>query len=176
MRRLAKLQADSELPLWWNRSYPVNIALPLFTGTTAGGGYPAASGVLNIDTGITFFALGLEASYTVNGLLTEDDSPASLTMPESMRPRIFDATWTIRDSGTDRDWSNLAVPLSVIRTGNMGNFAVGAQARLAGGTKVTITVNPTYFDSTSTATGLKTFSSHSLQFVITGVAVKDGVL
>lgn len=176
MARLAQLQADSEVPLWWNRAYPLDIAMPLFTGSATGGGYPASFGEFNTDAGSTFFALGIEAEYTATGILAEDSSPATLTIPETLRPLIFDYTWTIRDSAFDRDWMNVAVPSYVIRLGNLGMFGIGAQARLAGGTRVSFTVNPVFFNAASTATGLKTFSSHTLQFVLTGIALKDGVL
>ncbi len=148
----------------------MDIPLPLFTGM-------AAQGVLNIDAGETFYVLGIEAPYTCIGVLSEDGStPATLTIPETLRPLIFDYTWSIRDSGDDRDWSNIAVPSEVIRTGNIGRNEIMAQKRLPGGTKVTVTINSTFFDSTSQATGLSDFTGHSLQFVLSGVSVKDGVL
>lgn len=172
--RLDKFLEDEGKCLWRERAYPVDILLPLFSGSTNNGGYPASVGVLNIEAGSTFFALGLEAPYTCSGKLSEDNSSATLTIPETLRPLIMDYTWSIRDNSTDRDWSNIPLPSSVIRTGNMGMFGLNAQARLSGGTKVTITVNQTFFDPNSTASGLKTFSSHSLQFVLTGIEVKDG--
>jgi hypothetical protein len=176
MKKLQKFEDDNEKPNWINRAYPVDIDLPLFTGSSTAGGYPASFGVFNVDSGSTFFALGIEAFYTCTGVLSEDNSPATLTLPETLRPSVFDYTWSIRDSITDRDWSNIPLPSAVIRTGNMGLFGIGAQARIGGGTRITITVNPTYFDSSSTSTGLKTFSSHSLQFILSGIAIKDGAL
>lgn len=162
--------------MWWERAYPVDISLPLFSGSAGDGGYPASVGVLNIELGTTFYVLGIEAPYTCTGNLSEDGSDATLTIPETLRPLIMDYTWTIRDNAMDRDWCNVPIPSSVIRTGNLGMFGVNAQARLSGGTKVTVTINQTFFDKNSTASGLKTFSSHSLQFVLTGISVKDGVL
>lgn len=177
MARLAKLQADSEEPLWWNRAYPLDVVMPLFSGSASGGGYPASFGEFNTDSGSTFFALGIEAPYTVSGVLAEDGvTPATLTIPESMRPAIFDYTFGIRDSASDRDWMNTPIPSYVIRMGNLGMFGIGGQARLPGGTRVSITVNPVFFDAASASTGITTFSSHNLQFVLSGIAVKDGVL
>ena len=177
MARLAQLQEESEKPLWWNRAYPLDIAMPLFTGTSSGGGYPASFGEFNTDVGATFFALGIEAIYSVSGLLAEDGtSPATIPIPESQRPIIFDYTWSIRDSASDRDWMDRPLPSYVIRTGNLGMIGIGGQARLAGGTKVQFTVNPTYFNASPTTTGIVEFSSHTLQMVLSGIAVKDGVL
>ena len=174
--RLNQLIASADKSLWWERAYPVDVDLPLFTGSSTDGGYPASIGVINIELGTTFYVLGLEAPYTCTGVLSEDDSPATLTIPETLRPSIMDYTWTIRDSSTDRDWCNIPLPSAVIRTGNLGMFGLNAQAKLSGGTRVTVTVNQTFFDANSEASGLKTFSSHSLQFVLTGISVKDGAL
>lgn len=184
--RLDKFIADEDKCLWRERSYPVDVPLPLFSGS-ANGGYPVSIGVINIDLGSTFYVLGIESSYTVTGTLLEDGfsngvtviyagSKATLTLPETIRPAIFDYTWTIRDSATDRDWCNVPLPSAVIRTGNMGYFGVAAQARVAGGTKVTVTINPTLFNQSSQLSGLYNFDSHSLQFVLTGIEVKDGAL
>lgn len=186
--RLDKFIEEGDKCLWWERAYPVDIELPLFSGASGDGGYPVSIGVINIELGSTFYVLGVESSYSVTGTLIEDGypafppnpafdgSPATLTVPETLRPFIMDYTWTIRDNATDRDWCNVPVPSAVLRSGNLGCFNQNAQARMAGGTKVTITVNQNYFNASSVESGLKTISSHSLQFVLTGIEVKDGVL
>ena len=188
--KLDKFIADGEKCLWKERAYPVDIPLPLFSGTVANGGYPVSIGVINIDLGSTFYVLGIESSYTITGKLLEDGvgdgntppgilvagSPATLTLPETIRPWVFDFTWTIRDSATDRDWCNVPLPSGVIRTGNLGYSNAGGQARVAGGTKVTVTINPTRFVTTNNLSGLYDIDSHSLQFVFTGIEVKDGAL
>lgn len=186
--KLDKFIEDQDKCLWKERVYPVDIVLPLFSGTNNTSGYPVSIGVINIELGSTFYVLGVEASYTVTGTLLEDGvgdnmggviyagSPATLTVPETLRPFIMDYTWTIRDSATDRDWCNVPIPSGVLRTGNRGYFNANAQARVAGGTKVTITVNQTFFDQNSKQSGLYELKSHSLQFVLTGVEVKDGAL
>ena len=176
---------DSGKCLWYERAYPVDIVLPLFSGTVADGGYPVSVGIINIELGATFYVLGVEASYSATGTLIEDGnqfatppfdgSPATLTVPETIRASIFDYTWTIRDSATDRDWCNAPVPSGVLRTGNLGMYGQNAQARVAGGTKITVTINPTYFSNNSLC-GLNSITSHSLQFVFTGIEVKDGAL
>lgn len=190
--RLDKFIEDEGKCLWKERSYPVDIILPLFSGNPVGtDGYPVSIGVINVDLGSTFYVLGIESSYTVTGTLLEDGvgdaggavvspgSKATLTLPETIRPFVFDYTWTIRDSATDRDWCNVPIPSGVIRTGNLGYFNAGGQARVAGGTKITVTINPTLFNNnsaTANVCGLDQLDSHSLQLVLTGIEVKDGVM
>lgn len=170
-KELEALQKDPDKPDWWNRAYPAKVTLPLSTGTVAFGQF-------TVDPGTTFFAKTIQAVYEVSGVLAEDSvTNATLVIPESMRPQVFDYTWRVRDSGTDRDWSNLPVPSSVLRGGNVNPMVfLNGQARIRGGARVQFTVNPTFFDSTSTSTGVQTVSNHSLTFVLTGVAVRDGVL
>ncbi len=173
---LLDLEADPDKPLWWNRAYVIDIPLPLFINT-------AVFGTFTVDADHEFFVLGQEAFYSATGLVTETvdvspvTSPATLVIPESLRPLIFDYTWMLHDSGTDRDWGNLPLPSSVFRNGNMHGLNYnGGQARLRGGTLVTATINPTFFDVNSTATGLSDFESHSLQIILSGIAVRKGAL
>lgn len=174
-KRLGQLEQDDERPQFYEHSYPVDIPLPLID-PSASGAYPAAYGTVEVNSGVTFFAIGVSASYTVTGVL-DDSSPATLTLPESLRPLVFDYTWMMRDNGSDRDWGNLPLPSALMRGGNMRGFRFGCgHSRMVGGSQVLITINPTFFDLNSSATGLSTFTSHSLQVELVGVEVRDGVL
>jgi hypothetical protein len=173
-KKLAQLEADDAKPQFYEHTYPVDIPLPLIDPSS--GAFPAAFGTMEVNAGVTFFPLGISASYTVTGIL-DDGSPATVTVPPSLMPLIFDYTWMMRDSSTDRDWGNISLPSSLMRGGNMTGFRFGrGHGRMSGGTQIIVTINPTFFSASSTATGLAEFTSHSLQVELVGVEVLDGVL
>jgi hypothetical protein len=173
-KRLEDLAREDDKPPFWNKAYLMTVPLPMFAPN-------AAFGSFTVDNGTTFFAKGIEAHYECSGELSQliplNNSPATLTIPETLRTLIMDYEWTIRDNGTGRDWSNLPLPSAVLRSGNVqGMWFSRGQARLRGGTLVTITTNLSFFDAASDASGLKNITSHSLQFIVTGVSFRNEVL
>lgn len=171
--QLAQLEADADKPFFWNRAYPLIVSsIPLMANNVSFAEFV-------VDQGTTFYAKSLEAHYIVSGTLAEDSSPATITIPETVRSNIFDFTWMIRDSGTARDWGNLPLPSSIIMGGNINALDfMNGQAFLPGGSKVTLTINATRYNAAeiNLYTGLSAVDSHSLRVVMTGIAVRDGAL
>jgi hypothetical protein len=180
VKRLAALSDDE---LWKNHNVVVDIKLPIAVVNGAGN---AAFGSQTIDNGWEFYCVGPpSAHYSASGVLAIDGTtPATLAIPESMRPDMFDFTWNVRDNTMGRDWCNLPMPSSVLSTGNMGfrrfngqdGTELRARAKMRGGTRIDVTINPIFFNPASFTSGLQTIVTHKLQFIFSGVYVKEGVL
>lgn len=168
-RSFENVLVDEQSWMRW-RMFPIDIPLPMVAPDVA-------TGTVSTDIGSTVFVMGIEAHYVVSGTLEEDESPASITIPETQRTKIMDYHWMLRDESTNRDWGNLPLPSSLMRSGNINPFKfMGAHARLRGGTKVTATINLDFFTSSPLLVPLVDVKSHTLQVILSGIEVKDGVL
>lgn len=130
-----------------------------------------------------FYVKSIEASYAV---FASQDVPDT-TQPgqrffigPDYRRNFFDFTWRVRDTGSDREWSNTALPSSLLMTGNVNPLLFGnGHCMLSGGTEVIIEVTPTFSGNLllkqagefQTPAALTSFKSHFLQFCFVGVEV-----
>jgi hypothetical protein len=133
-----------------------------------------------------FYVKSIEASYAIFATQRVFPDPATplpgqrFFIGPDYRRYFFDFTWRIRDTGSDREWSNTALPSGLLMTGNVNPLLFGnGHCMLSGGTEVVVEVTPTFSGSTLTGPAgefsapppLTDFKSHFLQFCFVGVEV-----
>lgn len=137
-----------------------------------------------------FYVKSIEASYAVlasQQITPTPEPPAPSSGPgqrffigPDYRRNFFDFTWRIRDTGSDREWQNTALPSQLLVTGNVNPLLFGnGHCMLSGGTEVLIEITPTFSGNLlSAAAGeatvlspLTAFKSHALQVCFVGVEV-----
>jgi hypothetical protein len=137
-----------------------------------------------------FYVKSIEASYAVlasTSITPTPEPPAPPTGPgqrffigPDYRRNFFDFTWRIRDTGSDREWQNTALPSQLLVTGNVNPLLFGnGHCMLSGGTEVLIEITPTFSGNLlSQASGefiflppLTAFKSHAIQVCFVGVEV-----
>lgn len=129
-----------------------------------------------------FFVKSIEASYAILA------SPQGVDPPEGQRffigpdyrRNFFDFTWRVRDTGSDREWQNTALPAQLLLTGNVNPLLFGnGHCMLSGGTEVLVDIVPTFsgnllrrrLSSVSQPAALEDFRSHFVQVCFVGVEV-----
>jgi hypothetical protein len=137
-----------------------------------------------------FYVKSIEASYAVlaSQVITPTPEPPAppagpgqrFFIGPDYRRNFFDFTWRIRDTGSDREWQNTALPSQLLVTGNVNPLLFGnGHCMLSGGTEVLVEITPTFSGNLlSVVSGELTFSppltafkSHALQVCFVGVEV-----
>ena len=137
-----------------------------------------------------FYVKSIEASYAVlasQPITPTPEPPAPSSGPgqrffigPDYRRNFFDFTWRIRDTGSDREWQNTALPSQLLVTGNVNPLLFGnGHCMLSGGTEVLIEITPTFSGNLLSATSgeltilspLTAFKSHAIQVCFVGVEV-----
>ena len=94
-----------------------------------------------------FFVKSIEASYAVLASQVGVDPPVGqrFFIGPDYRRNFFDFTWHVRDTGSDREWSNTALPAQLLLTGNVNPLLFGnGHCMLSGGTEVLVDIVPTF--------------------------------
>jgi hypothetical protein len=131
-----------------------------------------------------FYVKSIEASYALLGsqaLPDEGEGPGQrFFIGPDYRRNFFDFSWRIRDTGSDREWQNTALPSQLLLTGNVNPLLFGnGHCMLSGGTEVLLEIVPTFsgnllsenigeFGATPAIVNPK---SHFLQVCFVGVEV-----
>ena len=130
-----------------------------------------------------FYVKSLEASYAVFASQATPETPGPgqrFFIGPDYRRNFFDFTWRLRDTGSDREWSNTALPSQFLVTGNVNPLLFGnGHCMLSGGTEVIVEVTPTFSGNLllrnvgeqATSAPLTSFKSHFLQVCFVGVEV-----
>ena len=129
-----------------------------------------------------FFVKSIEASYAVLASQRGVDPPVGqrFFIGPDYRRNFFDFTWRVRDTGSDREWQNTALPAQLLLTGNVNPLLFGnGHCMLSGGTEVLVDIVPTFsgnilaeLDGEFFATpAIGDIRSHFLQVCFVGVEV-----
>lgn len=131
-----------------------------------------------------FYVKSVEASYAVFASQDTGEEPLPpgqrFFIGPDYRRNFFDFTWKVRDTGSDREWSNTALPSGLLMTGNVNPLLFGnGHCKLSGGTEVIVEVTPTFSGNLLTlesgefvfGAALTSFKSHFLQLSFVGVEV-----
>lgn len=74
--------------------------------------------------------------------LTEQPLSVGITLPWNDRLELFDFFWTVRDTGTDREWVDLPQPSLFGGGGYVGPFWFPRRIILGGGNRIVVGINP----------------------------------
>lgn len=129
-----------------------------------------------------FFVKSIEASYAVLASQQGVDPPVGqqFFIGPDYRRNFFDFTWRVRDTGSDREWQNTALPAQLLLTGNVNPLLFGnGHCMLSGGTEVLVDIVPTFsgnllrrrLATSLPSTALEDFRSHFVQVCFVGVEV-----
>jgi hypothetical protein len=130
-----------------------------------------------------FYVKSIEASYAIfaSQELEEGAGPGQrFFIGPDYRRNFFDYTWRIRDTGSDREWQNTALPSQLLMTGNVNPLLFGnGHCKLSGGTEVIVEITPTFSGNILQRKGgefvftspLTDFKSHFVQLCFVGVEV-----
>jgi hypothetical protein len=130
-----------------------------------------------------FYVKSLEASYAAFASQATEEAPGPgqrFFIGPDYRRNFFDFTWRVRDTGSDREWQNTALPSQLLMTGNVNPLLFGnGHCMLSGGTEVVVEITPTFSGNLllrsvgeqSTPSPLTAFKSHFLQLCFVGVEV-----
>lgn len=92
-----------------------------------------------------FYVKSIEASYALFAASENDLIGQRFFMSPDYRRNFFDFTWRIRDTGSDREWQNTALPSQLLLTGNVNPLLFGnGHCMLSSGTEVLLEVVPTF--------------------------------
>lgn len=131
-----------------------------------------------------FYVKSIEASYALLGSQLLPDDVEGLGqrffIGPDYRRNFFDFTWRIRDTGSDREWQNTALPSQLLLTGNVNPLLFGnGHCMLSGGTEVLLEIVPTFSGNLLTENlgefgalpAIVNPKSHFLQVCFVGVEV-----
>lgn len=130
-----------------------------------------------------FYVKSIEASYAVlasQGITPTPGPGQRFFIGPDYRRNFFDFTWRIRDTGSDREWQNTALPSQLLVTGNVNPLLFGnGHCMLSGGTEVLVEITPTFssnllsraINESVALSPLTAFKSHALQVCFVGVEV-----
>jgi hypothetical protein len=130
-----------------------------------------------------FYVKSIEASYAIFASQSAEPTPLPgqrFFIGPDYRSYFFDFTWRVRDTGSDREWSNTALPSQLLMTGNVNPMLFGnGHCMLSGGTEVVVEITPTFSGNLLTSPSgeflqpppLTDFKSHFLQLCFVGVEV-----
>lgn len=126
-----------------------------------------------VDKGTIFYADGVDSTITLVATVNETGLAANVTMTPSIRWRNFAFRWKVRDTGSNRDWSNdyldEYVPLSGFAAGLRFKEAVGM---VSGGASIIVRLIPLFANNVVPETGLSAIEQVRFRFSFIGVERK----
>ncbi len=124
-------------------------------------------------TGTIFYAKRIECVYTIIGTSTATSQTLRLVVPNSIRPAIFRFLWSVRDTGSDRDWQSAPLPDAVLCTGNTNGFVLKrGHFLLSGGSVASVKVDASFVGTFPiTNFPFSAIAEHQLQFSFVGFEV-----
>lgn len=167
-KELDDIEKQIDLKTPRNRRYNVNFSFdwvnaptpsePIYVDTRAA--------VINKDR--RFYAMGLEMHYKV-----QSEGATFALGPVFMR-EFFDFDWRIKDTGSDREWSNDWLPSDFLYSGDMcGLLTPTAPAIVGGNASIDVSVRVLKSLNSGTGTLFSTIEKHLLQISFIGVEVPE---
>lgn len=134
---LDELQAKADLRRPVNRRYNIDFTFPFQADPSVDFIYTEDRSAA-IAKGTRFFVKTLEMGFQITS------TGATFNMGPLFMKRFFDFQWRIRDTGTDREWSNDWLPSEFLYSGDVRGLALGRNHCLvSGGTDLTASVRVT---------------------------------
>jgi len=124
---------------------------------------------VTVETGTVFRCAAIESCLRVSGTGEDpyslDDVTVQVTLPWSQRLLYFDYLWSVRDTGTDREWMNVPQPSLFGGGGYLGPLWFPRRVVLGGGTSIFTDIQP--FLSLATPLGNTFFGGGSVvQYIV----------
>lgn len=116
-------------------------------------------------TGRAFRCRQIAGTSTVIGTLSDMATAAKISLPPANRALSF--MWQVRDTYTDRTWSNAFLPDLALASGKNGPLELDQPAKLPPGTLLEVTVMPILTASAVTFF-MSAASEYSVQFSFIG--------
>lgn len=122
------------------RRYSVDIAVD------AGSGTQPKTGQVTVKRGTIFRCAYVESFVRAVGTAPDPFTAADTTVQTTLcwreRLRSFDYFWRVRDSGSDREWSDQPQPAMFSGGGQLGPLWLPRRVVLGGNTVITVQVDP----------------------------------
>ena len=144
--------------------------------------YPLQRQTVQVKKDTIFYAKSFSHAFSVKGTRSDgfggpviQSSP--ITLPETVRLNLFDYSFKIHDTGSDREWQDNWVPGSVLLTGNYNGLRLRkGHALCSPGSEISIDVDASTFGNSENITHVTDITSQQLQIVIAGFEVpfKEG--
>jgi hypothetical protein len=164
-RELDEIEKQLDLSRPRNRRYNVNFSFDFDSDYTKI--HPQTRSAI-VNKGTRFYAMALEMYYKVQS------SGATFNLgPIAMR-ELFDFEWKVRDTGTDRWWSNDWLPSDFLYSGDMcGLLTENAPALVSGNSAIEVDVRVTKSVSAGSGSLFQNIEKHLLQISFVGVEVPE---
>jgi hypothetical protein len=117
-----------------------------------------------------FFCQELSFSFLVVGVPYQQQIATKVTIPWFAAQALMPFTWQVRDTSTDRDWSDAPLPSVFAQQGFVGGYRLPAAVVVEPGTEVQATVRPNFIRNTLVSY-LASLSSVEIQFSFIGFEV-----
>jgi hypothetical protein len=135
-----------------------------------------------VDGGSRFYASSIESTFRVTGQAAVDDggggtiagqavtatlpwSPVRDSTRSSQRNGYFDFLWTIRDTGSDREWQNVPQPALFLLTGALSPLYLPVPGVIRSGSEVFVNIDP-FFSRVVNGSNLGLFQTVSTYTVL----------
>lgn len=117
-----------------------------------------------------FFCQELSVAVLAVGLPYQQQAASKLTLPWYAAQRLMPFTWQVRDTSTDRDWSDAPLPSVFMQQGFVGGYRLPAAVVVEPGTEVQAVIQPNFLRN-SVQPYIQTLSSVEVQFSFIGFEV-----
>ncbi len=162
-RELDELEKQIDLTTPRNRRYNVNFTIPI---DVADDDVFTQSAIVN--RGTRFYAMELQAHYTVQS------TGATFNLGPVLMRKFFDFEWRVRDTGSDREWSNDWLPSDFLYSGDVcGLLSQEAPALIAGNAGIEVDVRVSYSQTDGEGSLFDDIQQHILQLSFVGVEVPE---
>lgn len=122
-----------------------------------------------VKAGTRFIVKAFEGVYGLQG-----DGQRTFIDPLTRYLGFFRFNFLIRDTGTDRQWSDHPMPDQVLLSRYLNPHIFGAgHAQLDGGSEVSVDIIPTFSSSPANASPFTTITDHVLQVAFAGIQVNE---
>lgn len=167
-RKLDELEKQVDLTTPRNRRYNVNFNIDPNGETSAMTDFVTTRSVV-VNKGQRFYAMALESHFKIQS------GGATFALGPAVMREFFDFEWRIRDTGSDREWSNDWLPSDFLYSGDMcGLLTPEAPALLGGNASIEVDIKVTRFAGGSgTGTLFETIEKYLLQVSFVGVEVPE---
>lgn len=117
-----------------------------------------------------FFCQELSFSFLAVGVPFQQQTATKVTLPWYAAQAVMPFTWQVRDTSTDRDWSDAPLPSVFAQQSFVGGYRLPAAVVVEPGTEVQAIIQPNFIRNTVTSY-LASLSSVEIQFSFIGFEV-----
>jgi hypothetical protein len=166
-RELDELEQKADLKRPRNRRYNSDFVFPFQNDPAVDYIYVEDGGV-TINNGTRFFLKELQMGFQVTS------EGATFDLGPSFMRLLFDFEWRIRDTGSDREWSNDWLPSDFLYSGDIRGLDLGKNhALLSGGSEVIISIRTTKSSAFGTGNLFDVIEGFNLQIGLVGIEVPE---